>query len=120
MLLASGWSGPAKISFASDLTGNDPNSGSSRFWVIAVKWSVVKRRNTAILSTPRHDQGPCNTGLGFKITVGWETVSAVVIDLIKAIFGGILLPIFDAGCRTESALEETKQATMHFVYNSLH
>ena len=31
MLLASGWSGPAKISFAPDLSGNDPSSGSSRF-----------------------------------------------------------------------------------------
>ena len=31
MLLASGWSGPAVISFAPDLSGNDPSSGSSRF-----------------------------------------------------------------------------------------
>ena len=29
-LLASGWSGPAKISFALDLTGNDRSSGRSR------------------------------------------------------------------------------------------
>ena len=97
-----------------------PVRGVLVFWVIALKWSVVKRRNTAILSTPRHDQGPCNTGLGFKIRVGLETVSVVVIDLIKAIFGGTLLPIFDAGCRTESALEETKQATLNFVCNNLH
>ena len=31
MLLASEWSEPARIAFAPDLSGNDPNSGSCRF-----------------------------------------------------------------------------------------
>ena len=31
MLLSSGWSEPAGISFAPDLSGNDPSSGRSRF-----------------------------------------------------------------------------------------
>ena len=42
---------------------------------VLVKWPVVgdgfapKSRKPSIFETPGHDEGPCNTGLRFEITI---------------------------------------------------
>ena len=75
---------------------------------VLVHWSVVregnlhKRGKPAILSTPGHNQGPGRTGLGLQVTVlSWETVAAIVVQLVDATFTGAFEEVIKTGSGTE-------------------
>ena len=73
-------------------------------WGIVLEGGLEKSGKLTIFVTPRHDQGPCSTGLRLQITVSWETVSTVVVKFVDATFGGASQQIIKAGGRTEYLL----------------
>ena len=75
-------------------------------WCVVLEGSVSKSGKRAIFVTPRHDQGPCSIWLRLQITVGWKTVSTVVVKCVDATFGGASQQIIKAGGRMEFNLKE--------------